>query len=118
MTFPGTSCPEKSLTICVACSPRNPQKSRDSRPHVRRSEHGATLLVPLLFPQTVLDAPLAIPQPFLYPGLHLKYLRAERAGDSVAKPIPSERPRYFKFFCWSGPSPQGETLVLGLVQVL
>src|SRR5947209_3328175 len=38
MTFPGTSCPEKSLTICVACSPRNPQKSRDSRPHVRRSE--------------------------------------------------------------------------------
>src|SRR3954467_6573064 len=38
MTSPGESCPEKSLTVFAACSPRNPQKSRDSRPHVRRSE--------------------------------------------------------------------------------
>jgi hypothetical protein len=33
---------------------------------ILRLEHGATLLVPLLFAQAVLDAPLAIPQPFLY----------------------------------------------------
>src|SRR3954452_22224032 len=38
MTSPGESCPEKSLTVFAACSPRNPQKSRDSRPHVRRSD--------------------------------------------------------------------------------
>jgi hypothetical protein len=63
---------------------------------ILRLEHGATLLVPLLFPQPVLDAPLAIPQPFLYPALHLKYLRAEGMGDRLAKAIPSERPRYFE----------------------
>src|SRR5947209_8127798 len=81
---------------------------------ILRLEHGATLLVPLLLAQAVLDAPLAIAQPFLYPGLHLKYLRAEGMGERVTKAIPSERLGYFKFFCWPGPSAQGETLVLGL----
>src|SRR5262249_18512610 len=37
-------------------------------------EHGPALVVPLLFAEAVLDAPLAITEPALYLGAHLKYL--------------------------------------------
>jgi hypothetical protein len=35
-------------------------------------EHATTLLLPTPLPQPILDPPLAIAQPFLYCGIHLK----------------------------------------------
>src|SRR5205085_9157739 len=77
-------------------------------------EHGATLLVPLLLAQPALDPALAIAEPLLYPGFHLKYLRPWGMGEPCHTPISLETPRYFKFFPEGGPPGAGETLVQGL----
>ena len=57
---------------------------------ILRLEHGATLLVPLLLAQAVLDAPLAIPQPFPYRGFHLKYLPSREWASTVPLPFPQK----------------------------
>src|SRR5205085_732818 len=81
---------------------------------VLRPEHGSALVLPLLLAEAVLDAPLAIAEPPLYPGLHLKYLHVGMVGKRSDTPIHPEMPRYFKYFPTFRRPGAGDTLVQGL----
>jgi hypothetical protein len=71
------------------------------------------LVVPLPFPQAVLDAPLAITEPAFYLGLHLKYLHPWEKDCLGKLSISWEMPRYFKFFPAQRPSRRGGNACLG-----
>jgi hypothetical protein len=62
------------------------------------------LVVPLLFAEAILDAPLAIAEPALYLGAHLKYLHPWAMDCLVKLSISWEMTRYFKFFPAQQPS--------------
>ena len=73
-------------------------------------EHGAALLVPLPFPQAALDATLAIPEPLLYPGFHLKYLPAWGGAIAVLRAFPQKCRGISSFFRIAGVRARGKRL--------
>src|ERR1700737_5251159 len=85
----------------------------DLKVDVLGPEHGMALFVPLAFAQPLLDASLAIAEPLLYPGFHLKYLRAGAKDGPCNTSISPETPRYFKFFPDQASSGRGGNACFG-----
>lgn len=97
-----------------ACAAQSLGLVSDLEVDVPVAEHGLTLHLPLALAKPPLNPALAITEPLLYLGFHLKYLRAVGMDERVATLISPQMPRYFKVFLHQRRQTVGETLVLGL----
>jgi hypothetical protein len=76
-------------------------------------EQAAPLLLPAPLAETTLDPPLAIPQPLLYCGVHLKSLAHFRAKTSFPLVIVSEVPMDYKVRATGLPQSRGGLACFG-----